>query len=114
MQGSEAQGVEEAEQGQMRGVRPEKRKVRDTRQPPHTEGVRQDSYFLKSRPTDADNGVPGKPEETSKLGRLRWAASMCCRKGRHVRRWRQQGESCAGLVLDNGLTLGWALGTGPF
>lgn len=70
MQGSEAQGVVEAEQGQMRGVRPEKHKVRDTRQPPHTEGVRQDSYFLKSRPTDADNGVPGKPEETSKLGRL--------------------------------------------
>ena len=65
MQGSEAHGAVEAEQGQMGGVRPEKHRVRDTRQPPRTEGVRQDSYFLKSRPTDADNGVPGKPEETS-------------------------------------------------
>lgn len=44
-----------------------------------TEGVRQDSYFLKSRFTDADN-VLGKPEETSKLGRLRWTASCVAEK----------------------------------
>lgn len=85
MQGSDAGEQQRQREGKWEG-RGQRSTGLATLDNPHTPrrvwGVRQDSYFLKSRSTDADNGVLGKPGETSKLRRLRWAASMCCRRGR--------------------------------